>query len=230
MTLPTFEDYDGKTKRAKKWGPWLLIRIFQCTKKKPITASKIEVMTTKKYMLSKDEINDRETYTITANSRNLALKNIKKAEGLRAIEARFDSVTNVHVEDGVMKALVKVQGLSGPEVRAIVSYLRSVHRYPIGSGGMGYFWIRTIDEKETTMDHLRGRRNAIDAALQGVENCDLAATVTAHLDVSEPSLFDDFMETSETPWGAADEIKAPELVIGTDAILAELDKHDQEEK
>ena len=207
MTLPTFEKFDGKTKRAKKWGPWLLIKIHQCTKEKPVTAAKIETLTTRRDYLTKAQLNDRETYTIKPGTRNGALRKIKKAEARMEISARIDDIDGIIQEDSVLKAYVKVEGLSGPEVRAIVSFLRSEHRYPIGSGGMGYFWIRTVDEKKTTMDHLKGRRNAIDAALHGVENCNLAATVTPHLDLSEPGLFDDFGKESETPWGSDDETK-----------------------
>ncbi len=243
MPLPTFEKYAGRTKRAKQWIEWLLQEIHRHDLEKPITAKVITARTTREKYMTEEQISDRETYTIKPGVRNAALKAIKRGEGLMEIgadptkhQSEGEPTPRMILEGGVLKHLVKIEGLSDVEVRGIVNYLRGEHRYPIGSCGKGYYWIRTTEGKDVTTSHLKGRISAAQFALDGVENADYSAPISNHLDLSEPGLFDDFYRGSETPWGAADEhkaekeIPAPELVIGTDAILAELDKIPEPEK
>lgn len=58
--------------------------------------------------------------------------------------------------------------LEGPDIRAMVNYLRR-RGFPIASNAHGYFWARTWDELAHTREHLRQRRDAIDAVLEGLE-------------------------------------------------------------
>jgi len=50
--------------------------------------------------------------------------------------------------------------LSGPEVRAIIHYLRTDH-CPIGSNSKGYFWATRPEDLETTRKHLTQRANSM---------------------------------------------------------------------
>jgi hypothetical protein len=63
-------------------------------------------------------------------------------------------------------------GLSGVEVRAIVHFLRE-EGYPIGSRGSGYYWCRSEEDKQVTLDHLRQRVRSITRAYNGLEKADL---------------------------------------------------------
>lgn len=47
--------------------------------------------------------------------------------------------------------------LSGVQVRAIVSYLRVVHKQPIGSDQRGYFWCTSREQLDTTIKHMEER-------------------------------------------------------------------------
>ncbi|MGB5107535.1 MAG: hypothetical protein WBP42_12575 [Candidatus Zixiibacteriota bacterium] len=47
--------------------------------------------------------------------------------------------------------------ITGVQVRAIVSYLRVVQHYPIGSDQRGYFWCTSREQLETTIKHMEER-------------------------------------------------------------------------
>jgi hypothetical protein len=59
--------------------------------------------------------------------------------------------------------------LSGPDIRAMVNYLRRQSK-PIGSEANGYFWATEPGQLDATILHLRERLSAIQAALHGLEN------------------------------------------------------------
>jgi len=59
------------------------------------------------------------------------------------------------------------RGLSGPEVRSIVHFLRQ-EGYPIGSSGNGYYWAFRPKDLDPTIEHLKQRINAIQNALNAV--------------------------------------------------------------
>ena len=56
----------------------------------------------------------------------------------------------------VSRVIEPALGITGPEVRALVSQLRLL-RLPIGSGSKGYFWASDICDIEETILHLQSR-------------------------------------------------------------------------
>jgi hypothetical protein len=58
--------------------------------------------------------------------------------------------------------------LEGPDVRAMVNYLRRRSK-PIGSVSDGYFWAIEKQELDSTILHLRERVAGISSALRGLE-------------------------------------------------------------
>ena len=73
-------------------------------------------------------------------------------------------------------------GLAGTEVRAMVNFLRG-EGYPIGSRGLGYYWCRSQEDVQVTLDHLDGRLFAIQRARDGMAQTDLdkSPSNTLHL-------------------------------------------------
>lgn len=73
-------------------------------------------------------------------------------------------------------------GLAGTEVRAMVNFLRG-EGYPIGSRGSGYYWARTKEDVQVTLDHLDGRLFSIQRARDGMASTDLdkSPSNTLHL-------------------------------------------------
>lgn len=73
-------------------------------------------------------------------------------------------------------------GLAGTEVRAMVNFLRG-EGYPIGSRGSGYYWCRSKEDVQVTLDHLDGRLFAIQRARDGMAQTDLdkSPSNTLHL-------------------------------------------------
>lgn len=57
----------------------------------------------------------------------------------------------------------------GPEIRAMVNYLR-MHRHPIASTARGYFWATRREELNSTLIHMMDRIAAIQHAITGLEN------------------------------------------------------------
>lgn len=81
---------------------------------------------------------------------------------------RFTLKLKYGVSNPVKSYLIEEKlGLSGPEVRAIIHYLRT-EGCPIGSCSQGYFYARDMSELESTVTHLSQRRNSIDAVLNGL--------------------------------------------------------------
>jgi len=78
------------------------------------------------------------------------------------------------------------KGLSGQEVRAMVNYLRREWKYPIGSGVKGYFWCKSKEALQPTMDHLEDRRNAIEHALDGLKGATIDVDPNTILDQATP--------------------------------------------
>lgn len=76
---------------------------------------------------------------------------------------------NHPVKDPVYSASIeKALDLTGPEVRAGISYLRTLHM-PIGSGRLGYFWAANSTELDKTTSHLTGRLKRINDTLNGLK-------------------------------------------------------------
>jgi len=66
------------------------------------------------------------------------------------------------------KEIETKMNLTGPEVRAIVSHLRTKGA-PIASGGKGYFWAKTYNELGITAEHLKARIVRMQTVLNGLE-------------------------------------------------------------
>ena len=62
----------------------------------------------------------------------------------------------------------KALGLTGSEVRAIVSLLR-IKSYPIASGSKGYWWAVRSCELASTREHIQGRYRRLQAVDEGLE-------------------------------------------------------------
>ncbi len=62
----------------------------------------------------------------------------------------------------------KALGLTGSEVRAIVSLLR-IKTYPIASGSKGYWWAVRSCELVSTREHIQGRYRRLRAVDEGLE-------------------------------------------------------------
>lgn len=76
---------------------------------------------------------------------------------------------NHGVSDPVYSANIeKALALTGPEIRAGISYLRTLHM-PIGSGRNGYFWADNSTELDKTASHLTGRLKRINDTLAGLK-------------------------------------------------------------
>ena len=89
------------------------------------------------------------------------------------------------VDDPVYSAKIeKALRLTGPEVRAGVSYLRTLG-LPIGSGRLGYFWAASSGELAKTVSHLTGRLRRIkdtrDGLLRATFRCKTMDDVNNHL-------------------------------------------------
>ena len=80
------------------------------------------------------------------------------------------------------KEILISAGLAGTEVRAMVNFLRG-EGYPIGSRGSGYYWCRSQEDVQVTLDHLDGRLFSIQRARDGMAQTDLdkSASNTLHL-------------------------------------------------
>lgn len=65
-------------------------------------------------------------------------------------------------------AVERATGLSGVQVRALVHALREAGE-PICSNSRGYWYARSADELNGTIEHLRQRRNSLGAVLGGLE-------------------------------------------------------------
>ena len=73
-----------------------------------------------------------------------------KGESLRHLLIQFARpMTSGEIEDKL--------GISGVQVRSIVSYLRVVTHEPIGSDQRGYFWTTSREQLETTIKHMEER-------------------------------------------------------------------------
>ena len=66
------------------------------------------------------------------------------------------------------RVIEKALGLSGPEVRAIVSVLRT-KGYPIASGSKGYWWATKPGELASTREHVQARRRRLQSVDEGLE-------------------------------------------------------------
>ena len=80
------------------------------------------------------------------------------------------------------KEIIDHPGLAGTEVRTMVNFLRG-EGYPIGSRGSGYYWCRSQEDVQVTLDHLDGRLFSIQRARDGMAQTDLdkSASNTLHL-------------------------------------------------
>lgn len=67
-------------------------------------------------------------------------------------------------------------GLRGGEVRAMVHYYRTVHRFPIASCAKGYAWGRNAEEMTVTREHIEDRHNALADDLEAVNDPNFKAT------------------------------------------------------
>jgi hypothetical protein len=54
------------------------------------------------------------------------------------------------------KPLERSMSLTGPEVRAVITFLR-LQEYPIASNGKGYYYATNPTDLRETIDHLEGR-------------------------------------------------------------------------
>tara|TARA_R100001244_G_scaffold82073_2_gene63850 strand:+ start:64 stop:447 length:384 start_codon:yes stop_codon:yes gene_type:complete len=59
--------------------------------------------------------------------------------------------------------------IKGPAVRCIVHYLRK-SEHPIGSDSRGYYYCKSEEELEVTIDHMRQREGSIREARIGLEH------------------------------------------------------------
>ena len=66
------------------------------------------------------------------------------------------------------KVLEKNYGLNGTEIRAIIHELR-MEGCPIASGGTGYYWAKSYDEIEPTIEHITQRIASLSMIKKALE-------------------------------------------------------------
>lgn len=69
----------------------------------------------------------------------------------------------------ISKKIEMALKLSGPEVRALVRYLRR-NGYAIGSNSKGYYWIKDVSELEITIRHLQERKCSIEKTINEMQS------------------------------------------------------------
>jgi len=85
------------------------------------------------------------------------------------------------VNDPVYSAeMEKGLGVTGPEIRAAISYLRTL-RLPIGSGANGYFWAKWVSDLSSTIQHLEGRATRIRRTADGLKSAYCGMTIVAQV-------------------------------------------------
>jgi hypothetical protein len=85
------------------------------------------------------------------------------------LPALIRGLQNHNIDDPVYSAVIeKSLGLTGPEVRAAVSYLRT-RGIPIGSSSDGYFWARNCSELQRTVDHIEARIMRLQNVRNGLQ-------------------------------------------------------------
>ena len=87
---------------------------------------------------------------------------------IKQIEPLLAFLKANHVDKPVFSPeLERLFRLPGPQIRKIVALLRS-RLEPIGSGVDGYFYTRQPENLDGTLNHLIGRRNAIEADIDHI--------------------------------------------------------------
>lgn len=70
----------------------------------------------------------------------------------------------------ISKRIEASLGVTGVEVRAMVSHLRA-NGLPICSSGQGYWYAATAEEIDLTIAHLDHRRTALEYLIRDLESC-----------------------------------------------------------
>lgn len=105
----------------------------------------------------------------------MALTTFENVDGLTKkavdrIDEFLERIERVGKDTPVKSRIIENRmDLRGVEVRAIVNFLRK-KGYPIGSSSKGYWFAKSKDEIEETLQHLHQRKSAIQSVINGLES------------------------------------------------------------